>query len=85
VRSSQVAQRVILPAFRAGQFDIGLEPGLNELFLMLKEGVEPTNDDARHLSELLIDKRVLLPAGTLALVMVLCGLGRKPCRRLREP
>tara|TARA_A100001037_G_C14730763_1_gene448705 strand:- start:27 stop:158 length:132 start_codon:yes stop_codon:yes gene_type:complete len=41
--------------------------------------------DARHLSELLIDKRVLLPAGALALVIVLCGLGRKPCRRLREP
>ncbi|MGB0572186.1 MAG: TPM domain-containing protein [Alphaproteobacteria bacterium] len=40
VRSSQLVQRVILPAFRAGQFDIGLETGLRELFVMLEEGVD---------------------------------------------
>lgn len=40
VRSSQMVQRVILPAFRAGQFDIGLETGLRELFVMLEEGVD---------------------------------------------
>lgn len=85
VRSSQMVQRVIMPAFRAGQFDIGLETGLTELFLMLEEGVEQANDEARHLSELLVDKRVLFPVAALALVIVLCGLGRKPCRRLREP
>lgn len=85
VRSSQVVQRVIMPAFRARQFDIGLETGLTELFLMLEEGVEQANDEARHLSELIVDKRVLLPVGALALVIVLCGLGRRPCGRLREP
>lgn len=83
VRSSQMVQRVILPAFRAGQFDIGLETGLRELFAMLEEGVAQASDEARHLSELLVDKRALLPAGLLALVLVLCGLGRRPCGGLR--
>jgi uncharacterized membrane protein YgcG len=40
VRSSQMVQRIILPAFGAGQFDIGLETGLRELFLMLADGVD---------------------------------------------
>ncbi len=83
VRSSQMVQRVILPAFRAGQFDIGLETGLRELFVMLEKGVDQATDETRHLSELLIDKRVLLPVGALAVVLVLCGLGRRPCGRLR--
>jgi len=84
VRSSQMVQRVILPAFRAGQFDIGLETGLRELFVMLEEGVDQATDETRHLSELLIDKRVLLPVGALALVLLLCGRGRRPCGRLRS-
>jgi uncharacterized protein len=83
VRSSQMVQRVILPAFRAGQFDIGLETGLRELFVMLEEGVDQATDETRHLSELLIDKRLLLPVGVLALILVLCGRGRRPCGRLR--
>ena len=83
VRSSQMVQRVILPAFRAGQFDIGLETGLRELFLMLEEGVSQANDEARHLSELLIDGRVMLLFGALALVIMLCGRGRNPCGGLR--
>ncbi|MEP4380547.1 MAG: TPM domain-containing protein [Alphaproteobacteria bacterium] len=84
VRSSQMVQRVILPAFRAGRFDIGLETGLGELFVMLEEGVEQASDEARHLSELIVDKRMLLPAGMLALLLVLCVLGRRPCGRLRS-
>ncbi|MBT6536516.1 MAG: TPM domain-containing protein [Rhodospirillaceae bacterium] len=83
VRSSQMVQRVILPAFRAGQFDIGLETGLRELFVMLEEGVDQATDETRHLSELLIDKRLLLPVGVLALILVLCGRGPRPCGRLR--
>jgi uncharacterized protein len=83
VRSSQMVQRVILPAFRAGQFAIGLETGLHELFVMLEEGVSQTTDETRHLSELLIDKRLLLPVGVLALVLVLCGRRRKFCAGLR--
>ncbi|MBT4907481.1 MAG: hypothetical protein HON62_11405, partial [Rhodospirillaceae bacterium] len=71
------------PAFRAGQFDIGLETGLRELFVMLEEGVDQATDETRHLSELLIDKRLLLPVGVLALILVLCGRGRRPCGRLR--
>ncbi len=76
VRSSQMVQRVILQAFRAGQFDIVLETGLRELFVMLEEGVDQTSDEARHLSEIIVDKRVLLPVGALLLVLVFCGLGR---------
>ena len=83
VRSSQMVQRVILPAFRAGQFDIGLETGLRELFVMLEEGVNQANDEARHLSERIIDGRVLLLFGTLALVLLLCGRNRKFCGGLR--
>lgn len=84
VRSSQMVQRVILPAFRAGQFDIGLETGLRELFVMLEEGVDQTSDEARHLSEIIVDKRVLLPVGAFALVLLLCGFGRRPCGRIRS-
>jgi uncharacterized protein len=84
VRSSQMVQRVILPAFRAGQFDIGLETGLRELFVMLEEGVDQATDETRHLSDLIIDKRVLLPVVALALLLLLlCGRGRKPCGGLR--
>lgn len=81
VRSSQMVQRVILPAFRAGQFSIGVETGLQELFTMLEEGVDQTSDEARHLSEIIVDKRVWLPAAVLVLVLVLCRRGR--CRRAR--
>lgn len=83
VRSSQMVQRVILPAFRAGQFDIGLETGLRELFVMLEEGVNQANDEARHLSELIIDKWMLLLFGALALVAVVCGGNRKSCGGVR--
>lgn len=83
VRSSQMVQRVILPAFRAGQFDIGLETGLRELFVMLEEGVDQATDETRHLSSLIVDKRVLLPVGLLVLLLVLCGRGRRPCGGLR--
>lgn len=83
VRSSQMVQRVILPAFRAGQFDIGLETGLRELFVMLEKGVDQATDETRHLSELIVDKRVLLPVGALLLILVLCGRGRRPCGRSR--
>jgi uncharacterized membrane protein YgcG len=78
VRSSQMVQRVILPVFRAGQFDIGLGTGLQELFVMLEEGVDQASDETRHLSELIVDKRVLLPVGALALALVLCGRGPNP-------
>lgn len=83
VRSSQMVQRVILPAFRAGQFDIGLETGLRELFVMLEEGVDQATDETRHLSDLIVDKRLLLPVGMLVLVLILCGRGRRPCGGLR--
>lgn len=84
VRSSQMVQRVILPAFRAGQFDIGLETGLRELFVMLEEGVDQATDETRDLSDLIIDKRVLLPVVALALMLLLlCGRGRKPCGGMR--
>jgi uncharacterized protein len=84
VRSSQMVQRVILPAFRARQFDIGLETGLRELFVMLEEGVDQATDETRHLSDLIIDKRVLLPVVALVLMLLLlCGRGRKPCGGMR--
>jgi len=79
VRSSQMVQRLILPAFRAGEFAIGLEAGLAELFLMLEEGVDQASDEARHLSELIVDKRAWLPVLLLLLVIALCSRGR--CRR----
>ncbi|MEK9967120.1 MAG: TPM domain-containing protein [Rhodospirillaceae bacterium] len=79
VRSSQMVQRVILPAFRAGEFAIGLEAGLAELFLMLEEGVDQASDEARHLSELIVDKRAWLPVLLVLLVIALCSRGR--CRR----
>lgn len=84
VRSSQMVQRVILPAFRAGQFGIGLETGLRELFVMLEQGVNQASDETRHLSELIVDKRMLLPAAILLLVLLLCGRGQKFCGRLRD-
>lgn len=79
VRSSQMVQRVILPAFRAGEFAIGLEAGLAELFLTLEEGVDQASDEARYLSELIVDKRAWLPVLLVLLVIALCSRGR--CRR----
>lgn len=83
VRSSQMVQRVILPAFRAGQFEIGIEAGLNELFVMLDTGVAQTSDKAHTLSDYIFDKRMLLPLVLLVLiaVIVLCSADRAPCRR----
>lgn len=83
VRSSQMVQRVILPAFRAGQFEIGIEAGLNELFAMLDTGVAQSSDEARHLSEFILDKRMLIPLVLLIClgVIVLCSANRAPCRR----
>jgi len=74
-----MVQRLILPAFRAGEFAIGLEAGLTELFLMLEEGVDQASDEARHLSELIVDKRAWLPVLLLLLVIALYSRGR--CRR----
>ena len=34
-----MVQRVILPAFRAGEFEIGLREGIDEMFTMLDTGV----------------------------------------------
>ena len=45
---------------------------------MLEEGVDQASDETRHLSELIVDKRGLLPVGALALALVLCGRGRNP-------
>lgn len=83
VRSSQMVQRVIVPAFRAGAFRIGLEEGLAELFRMLEEGAEAArlSDEERHLSNLLVDKRVLVPLALMVLVVAYCALGRGRCRK----
>jgi len=83
VCSSQMVQRVILPAFRAGQFEIGIEAGLDELFTMLDTGVAQSSDEARHLSEFILDKRMLIPLVLLVClgVIVLCSADRAPCRR----
>lgn len=83
VRSSQMVQRVILPAFRAGQFEIGIEAGLGELFTMLDTGVAQSSDEARHLSDFIFDKRMLIPLVLLIClgVIVLCSANRAPCRR----
>ncbi|MGY8955715.1 MAG: TPM domain-containing protein, partial [Alphaproteobacteria bacterium] len=61
VRSSQMVQRVILPAFRAGEFEIGLREGIDEMFTMLDTGVAQASDEARHLSDLIFDTRMLVP------------------------
>jgi uncharacterized membrane protein YgcG len=74
-----MVQRVILPAFRAGKFAIGPEVGFAELFLILEEGVDQASDEARHLSEPIVDKRVWLPVLLLLLVIALCSQRR--CRR----
>jgi uncharacterized protein len=86
IGASRVVQRVVLPAFRAGQFRIGIEAGLDELFRMLADGAAAaqTNDEARHLSDLLIDRRVLVPLALVVLVLAYCGLGRGRCSPDRE-
>lgn len=83
VRSSQMVQQIILPAFRAGQFEIGIEAGLGELFTMLDTGVAQSSDEARHLSDFILDKRMLIPLVLLIFlcVIVLCSANRAPCRR----
>lgn len=81
VRSSQMVQRVILPAFRAGEFEIGIRAGLGELFTMLDTGVAQASDEVRYLSDLISDKRMLLPLVLLLVIIALCLKGHSPCGR----
>lgn len=83
VRSSQMVQRVILPAFRAGQFDIGIRAGLGELFTMLDTGVAQASDEVRYLSDFIFDKRMLLPLALLLVLIAICVKGHSPCGRRR--
>ncbi len=79
VRSSGVVQRVVLPAFRAGEFAIGIEAGLTELSLMLDEGVAQASDEARHLTEILVDKRFLVPVGLVIILLGYCVFREGAC------
>ncbi|MBO6784397.1 MAG: TPM domain-containing protein [Alphaproteobacteria bacterium] len=83
VRSSGVVQRVVLPAFRAGQFAIGIEAGLDELALMLDEGVAQATAGPPGVIDILMDKRVLVPAGLLLLALGYCVLRDGACRHER--
>ena len=80
VRSSGVVQRVVLPAFRAGEFAIGIEAGLDELASMVDDGVARATAGPPGLAGLLLDKRVLVPVGLLLLALGYCVVRDGACR-----